>query len=203
MNLVVGITLAALISAISVQAGPGRMDTSKRAVRVSTEDKAVLPENRPIEQNEIVSEKRFGTQVNPKQEALVGERRSTVSTENSREKELFVTPDQKHYDRIDRKQSAWDGKQSRYSTGEDAYRSKVAARFQDKIGEASPFAGDMTPVVSKRTSFDRVNRFAFRRNGDQAVTAISAGSEQEPNDISASSRPGGSAGVDDAGGALR
>ncbi len=189
MRLVAGLTLAVFATVPVLDAAPGRVDASKRAPRVSTEDKAVLPENKPIEQNEIVSEKRFGTEVMPKEQAIVGERRSTVTTENAREKELFATPEQKHYDVIDRKQSPWAGKQSRFSTSEDAYRSKVATRFQDKISDAQPFNGDMKPVTTKRATFDRVNRFAFRRNGDRPVTAAPAGSEQLPADISLSSNP--------------
>lgn len=189
MRFVTGLTLAVFATVPAVYAAPGRVDANKRAIRVTTEDKAVLPENKAIEQNEVVAEKRFDTQVNPKEQAIVGERRSTVTTENSREKELFVTPEQKHYDVIDRKESPWAGKQSRYSTSEDAYRSKVATRFQDKIGDAQPFNGDMKPVTTKRTTFDRVNRFAFRRNGDRPVTATPAGSEQLPADISFSSNP--------------
>lgn len=189
MRFVAGLTLAVFATVPAVDAAPGRVDANKRSVRVSTEETAVLPENKPIEQNEVVAEKRFDTQVKPKEQAIVGERRSSVTTENSREKELFVTPEQKHYDVIDRKQSPWAGKQSRYSTSEDAYRSKVATRFQDKIGDAQPFNGDMKPVTTKRTTFDRVNRFAFRRNGDRPVTATSAGSEQLPADISFSSNP--------------
>jgi hypothetical protein len=189
MRLVVGLTLAVFVTVPALDAAPGRVDASKRAVQVSTEDQAVLPENKPIEQNEVVSEKRFRTQVKPKEQAIVGERRSSVTTENSREKERFVTPEQKHYDVIDRKDSPWAGKQSRFSTSEDAYRSKVATRFQDKIGDAQSFNGDMKPVITKRTTFDRVNRFAFRRNGDRPVTATSAGSDQMPSDISFSSNP--------------
>lgn len=190
--------LVALLSAVSLPAAPGRLDTSKRAARVSTEEKAILPgENKTPERNEVLMERRFeaGDEFK-KDSALVGERRSDIAIEENRDKKLFPTPERKEYETVERKESPWAGKQSRFSTTEDAYRSKVATRFQDKIGEASPFSGDMKPVVSKRTTFDRVNRFAFRKNGDQAVTVTTAGSEKDGRDISGSSAPspGGSGG---------
>lgn len=187
---VCALVLAALATAASLQAAPGRLDTSKRSVRVSTEEKAVLPENRPIERNEVLMDRRFEGEAFEKESAIVGERRSRIAVEESREKELFRTPERKEYDRVERKDSAWKGKQSRYSTGEDAYRSKVALRFQDKIGDAQPFNGDMKPVVSKRTTFDRINRFVFRKNGGEGVSATTAGSEQGSRDISGASSPG-------------
>ena len=199
MRFVAGLTLAVFATLTPTIAAPGRVDASKRAVGVSTEEKVVLPENKPIEENEVVSEKRFSTQVNPKEQAIVGERRSSVTTDNAREKELFATPEQKHYDVLDRKESPWAGKQSRFSTSEDAYRSKVATRFQDKITDAQPFNGDMKPVITKRTTFDRVNRFAFRRNGDSPVSATVAGSDQLPADISLSSNPAVSVKTEEAG----
>lgn len=190
MKSVVGLALAALATLVPVQAGPARLETGKRAVEVSTEEKAVLPENRPLERNEVLMDKRFSTGTYEKKDALVGERRSGIAVEESREKKLFGTPERKEYETVERKDSAWSGKRSRFSTGDDAYRSKVAVRFQDKIGEATPFVDNVKPVVSKRTTFDRVNRFAFRRNDSEGVSVTAAGSERAARDISGSSSPG-------------
>lgn len=189
MKLVVGLTLAALATLLPAHAGPGRMDVSKRDAPVSTDKKAILPETRPLERNEVLMDKKFATSTYEKQEALVGERRSSIAIEENREKKFFRTPERKEYETIERKESTLTGKQSQFSTGEDAYRSKVAVRFQDKIGDAMPFAGDVKPVVSKRTTFDRVNRFAFRRNGGDGVTVTNAGSEQAGRDIAGESAP--------------
>jgi hypothetical protein len=198
MKIAVGLTLAALATLVSVEAAPARIDAGKRATKVSTTERAILPENKPIERNEVLMDRRFQTGTYERKEALVGERRSAITVEEGREKKFFRTPERKEYDIIERKDSVLSGKESRFSTGEDGYRSKVAVRFQDKIGEAMPFAGDVRPVVSKRTTFDRVNRFAFRRNSDNGVTVTAAGSEQAPRDISNSSAPapGGSGSTD-------
>lgn len=187
MKIVVGLTLAALVTLVSAQAAPGRLDASKRASRVSTEEKAILPENKPIERNEVLMDKRVETETYEKKEALVGERRSNIAVEETREKKTYRTPERKKYDVIERKESVLTGKQSRFSTSEDAYRSKTAVRFQQKIGDAMPFNENVKPVVSKRTTFDRVNRFAFRRNNGDAVSVTKAGSGDAPRDISGSS----------------
>ena len=189
MKFAVGTTLAVLATLLPAQAAPGRLDASKRAPRFSTDEKAVLPENKPIERNEVLMDKRFDTQTVPRKEAVVGERRSTIAVEETREKELYPAPEQKKFDVIEHKESPWAGKKSRYSTSEDAYRSKVAVRFQDKIGDASPITKDVKPVVSQRTTFDKINRFVFRKNGDQAISVTKAGSGRPPGDASGTSSP--------------
>jgi len=188
IKIAVGLALAALATSSVLHAGPpGRIDAGKRATRVSTEEKAVLPENKSLERNEVLMDKRFGTETVERKDALVGERRSSITVEERREKQRFATPDQKKYEVIERKKSAWNGKTSRFSTSEDAYRSKVATRFQDKIGEASPIMSNVNPVVSQLTTFDKVNRFAFRKNSDQTVSVSTAGSERAPTDASKAS----------------
>jgi hypothetical protein len=133
------------------------------------------------------------TETVPHQEALVGERRSEIEVGETREKTRFSAPEQGKYDtkdQIERKDSPWAGKKSRYSTSEDAYRSKVATRFQDKIGDASPVSRKVTPVVEKRTTFDKINRFAFRKNADQAISVTRAGDELPAGDASGESSLG-------------
>lgn len=188
MKFAVGLTLAALATLLPAQASPGRLDTSKRA-RVSTEEKVVLPENKPIERNEVLMDKRVETETVPHKEAAVGDRRSSIAVEETRDKELYVTPDPKKYDVVERKESPWAGKKSRYSTSEDAYRSKVAIRFQDKIGDASPIGKGVKPFTSQRTTFDKINRFVFRKNSDQAVSVTTAGSGRPGGDATGASSP--------------
>jgi len=188
MKLTAGLCLALLASPLSLSAAPGRLDTSRRADRVSTEQKAILPETKALERNEVVMDKRFQTASVEKKEALVGQRQSSITVEESKPKEL-ITPDRKTYDTIERKESPWTGKESRYSTTEDTYRTRVATRFQDKIGEASPFAKEAKPAIKQRTTFDRINRFVFRKNGDQSVSVTTAGSERPAADASAQSSP--------------
>ncbi len=189
MKLTAGLLFAVLACSVSLSAAPGRLDTTRRATRVTTEQKAALPENKAIERNEVLMEKRFQTSPFEKKDALVGERKSSIAIEETRTKEL-ITPERKTYDTVERKDSPWAGKQSRYSTADDAYRTRVATRFQDKIGDASPISQEVKPAVKQRTTFDRINRFAFRKNGDQGVSVTTAGSEVPAGDASAQSSPG-------------
>jgi len=190
MKIAVGLALAALATSAPALAGPGRMDTGKRAPRVSTEERAILPENPELKRNEVLLDKRIETKILPRKDAVVGERRSALVVEESREKKQFATPERKKFDIIERRDSPWAGKVSRYSTAEDSYRSQVATRFQDKIGDASPISQEVRPVVSQRTTFDKINRFAFRKNADQAVSVTAAGSGRAPADAGGSHSPG-------------
>jgi hypothetical protein len=191
MKLALGLALAAFATLATAHAAPRNLDVSKRAPRVSTEERAVLPENRPLERNEVLMDRRVPTETIERKEALVGERRSNITLEETREKKFFSTPERREFEVIERKENRWQGRESRFSTREDAYRTQVATRFQDKIGEATPYNGRVQPVIEKRTTFDRVNRFAFRRNGDQTPGVTAAGSEQPARDISGESSPGG------------
>lgn len=192
MKLAAGLTIAVLATLVVpvAHAAPGRMDTTKRAKRVSTEQKAVLPDAKPIERNDVLMEQRYDTRTIEKKEAPVGDRRSAIDVSETREKKFFTTPERKEYDTIERKDNPWSGKKSRYSTADDAYRTQMATRFQDKISDASPVTRNVKPVLEKRTTFDRINRFVFQKNSDQAVTVTTAGSEKPAADASAASSPG-------------
>jgi hypothetical protein len=181
-----GLLLAAAfcMTAVSVYSAPGRMDPTKRA-RVSTEKKADLPDAVEIKQNEVLQDRRFSTgEVREKKDAIVGERRSAIEVEETREKKMAPTRELIEPDQIPRKESVWNGKQSKFSTGEDTYRTRVATRFQDKIGDASPFPAPARSVTDQRTTFSKVNRFAFRKNGDQAITTSTAGGETGSGNVS-------------------
>jgi len=198
MNTATGCLLAWVLCAgfgmSAALAAPRRVQVEKRADNFSTEtQKAVIPEMVPLERNEGLIDKRFETSTIERQEALLGERRSTIELKEGKEKKMFQAPENKKFETIERKESAWAGKKSRYSTSEDAYRSKVATRFQEKIGEASPFAGEVKPVVSQRTTFDRVNRFVFQRDEDETTKVTTAGGGTPPVPIPDNGTQGGGA----------
>jgi hypothetical protein len=192
MKLTVGFMLAAcaILVGSSASAAPSRMDTTKRANRVSTEQKAILPDLKSIERNEVLMDKPFATDTVTKNEAVIGDRRSAIAVTEERTKKNFVTPERKEFDLIQRKESPWSGKKSRYSTADDAYRTQTATRFQDKISDASPVTRNVQPAIDKRTTFDRINRFAFMKNSDQQVSVTTAGSEKPASDASRVSSPG-------------
>ncbi len=160
------------------------MDTSKRA-RVSTEQKVELPDAVEIKQNEVLQDRRFSEgELREKEKAFVGERRSAIDAGETEEKKLAPTKELIAPDQIPRKESPWNRKQSKFSTGEDSFRTGVASRFQDKIGDASPFPAPARTAMDQRTTFSKVNRFAFRKNGDQAITTTRAGGGAEEGNVS-------------------
>lgn len=168
--------LATVLASGPLIGAPNRADVSERS-SVTTEEKAVLPENKPLERNEVLMDQKVDKKLYERKGALVGERRSSIEMKESKDKQMFVAPENKHYEKVERKESVWQGKTaSRFATGDNGYRSKSAIRFQDKIADASPVVDNVKPVVSQRTTFDKVNRFAFRRNADPVgVTAAGSG----------------------------
>jgi hypothetical protein len=192
MKFAAGLSLAAcaVLVAPVASGAPGRLNAAKRATQVSTDQKAVLPDAKPIERNEVLMDKRVSTDTVAKKEALVGERRSTLAVTETRDKKIYSTPQRKEFDLIERQESPWAGKKSRFSTSDDAYRTEMATRFQDKISDASPVTRNVQPVVNKRTTFDRINRFTFQKNSDQTVSVTAAGSEKPAADASSVSSPG-------------
>jgi hypothetical protein len=190
MKPAVGLTLAALALLAPAMAAPGgELDVGQRAEDVSTEEKALLPEKKIPERNEIVQDRRFDAEEVPKETAPLAERRAPFDVREAKEKKLFITPDRPAFEVIPREEHRWADKKAPFSTADDAYRSRVAIRFQDKIGEASPIVSK--PLVSKRTSFDKINRFVFRKNADQRVIATPAGDGGQTLDISTSSSAAG------------
>ncbi|MFH1500278.1 MAG: hypothetical protein ABII82_20930, partial [Verrucomicrobiota bacterium] len=152
-----------------------RIDASKRS-RVSTEEQALDPEVRPMERADGVQDRRFDRgELLDQPDAPVGDRRADIDLQESREKTL-IEPELKTYERLDYDPSRYDGQRSdRFRTGDDIYRTSMAQRYQNSLGEAQDAAPKT--VVKKRTTFDSVNRFIFRRNrpeGDELFGSAGA-----------------------------
>jgi hypothetical protein len=171
----------------AAEAAPRRIDTGKRAAQFTprAEENTVTPEVQPTQRAEVVQEKRFDAgELRPRQEALIGERRAPIEVSERREKETFIAPAPPDYER--RPQSAdnpWSRQNALISTADGYARTRTAERFQAKIDEARPVVKESRATISKPTTFDRINRFVFRKNSDQRPTVQRAGGEQAPIDI--------------------
>ncbi len=177
------VILVASLSVSQLMAAPGKLDTGRRAQRLSTTEEAVLPGVMPVERQTVLQEQReeqLSSRRFEGKEAIVGERRSSIDVTETREKRWFRTPEKKTYETVTRKDATISTKETRFSTREDVYRTRTAERFQEKIAAAQPAFKDSKPVVSKRTSWNSINRFAFRKNSDQTITVTKAGSEAAP-----------------------
>lgn len=177
------IVMASLTGVAEVAGAPGKLDTGRKVQRFSTEEEAVSPDLLPLDRQQVVQDKReesLSTRRFTGREAPVGDRRSRIDVVETREKEQYRAPEKKTFDTITRKDAAISTKDTRFSTREDVYRSRTAERFQEKISAAQPAFKDSKPVVTKRTSWNSVNRFAFRKNSDQEIMVTKAGSEAAP-----------------------
>jgi hypothetical protein len=171
-----------LLSALEGQAAPRRVDPSRRAEAVdpaSADTRAVLPGPIAPERAAAVQESRFPTAPSRWQgrTAPANGRRAAVTLEETREKTL-IDSERIETTQRERETNRWSGQRARVSTQDDTFRTPATNRFQEKIGEAQAYPNAaITPAIQKRTSFDRVNRFVFRKNRDAAVTVTPAGQD--------------------------
>jgi hypothetical protein len=168
-------------------AAPRRIDHGKRSAAFSpkAEDNQIKPDTVPTERADVLQDKRFNSgDTLPRETALVGERRAPIELKESRDKEIFVTPDAPTYDRRPtEKNERLNGKMATISTTDTYERSRTAERFQEKIDAARPVVKESRASIAKQTTFDRVNRFVFRKNADQRPTVQRAGDEAAPRDL--------------------
>ncbi len=160
--LAVAILLLGCVAPALARDPAGRIDATKRSA-ITTDDKALDAEVKPMERADGLQDRRFDRgELRDRPEAPEGERRANIDLKES-DKKTLITPDKKTYDTVEYDTSRYDGQRSdRFRTGDDTYRTSMAQRYQDSLGEAQD-AGPKT-VVKKRTTFDSVNRFLFRRN---------------------------------------
>lgn len=161
-----------VVSSVIARDPAGRIDAAKRN---PTTDKGatVTPPVKSFDQVDGVQNKRFDRgDLREQRKASVGAKRANIDLQETREKNM-ISPELKSYDTIKYDQSAYDGQRaSRYKTSEQTYRTALSARYQDSLSNAQDAAPKT--VIKKRTNFDSVNRFIFRRNrpeGDDLITA--------------------------------
>lgn len=176
-----------------VEAAPRRLDMGKRATSFTpSPENAVSTEMRPLEHAEVLQDKRaLSGELLPRQDAIIGERRSPISVSETRPKQDYVLPENPEFPRKDLVRNDWGERRARISTSDSYARSRTAERFQSKINEAAPVAREIRATIAKETTFDRINRFVFRKNASSGPTVQRAGSGQAAVEIGGSSSPGG------------
>lgn len=153
-----------------------RINPAKRN-DVYTSDQQVKPDVKPPQLDDSLQQKRFDTgQVKEQPRAPEADRRAPFDLKESKDKNL-VTPERKTYDKIEYDRNAMSEQRAdRFKTGEQTYRTSLSDRYQSSLHDAEDAAPKTT--VKKRTTFESLNRFVFRRNGDAAdATPVAAGSE--------------------------
>lgn len=122
---------------------------------------------RPFFKNEIVQEQRFrAPEVIERKDAIVGERRAPIDMSETREKEII---DRKTYPKPevrDHQVNRHDGEKSRIQPrGDMVKKYDTVTKYQDRMADAKTATALREPKFEKRTSFDKLNRFIFKRNG--------------------------------------
>lgn len=172
--------LMLVVAAVALPAGlvgkdPANFDASARnrdlAPTPANADTPLSPgreaNQRPFFRNEVLQEQRFRT---PDQwqgkEAIVGERRAPIDMTETRDK---VMVDRKEYPKPevkDRKTNRHDGKKARIQPRGDMLKKyDNVAKYQERMSDAKSATALREPKLEKRTSFEKLNRFIFKRNG--------------------------------------
>lgn len=154
---------------------PSQVDPSKQnttfAPTPENADTPVSPtresNQRPFVRNEQVQDERFRVPEKiDRKEAPVAERRSPIEVTETREKTVidrkdFTTPDLKNYDK-----SRHDGERYRHqASGDDVKTYDKVGKYQDRMASATEAAAHDKPIFEKKSSFEKINKFLFKRNG--------------------------------------
>lgn len=143
---------------------------------------------RPYFRNEIVQEQRFrAPEIIERKDAIVGERRAPIDVTETRKKEIVERKNYPKPELRDHKVNRHDGEQSRIQPrGDMVKKYDTVTKYQDRMADAKTATTLREPKLEKRTSFEKLNRFIFKRNapgaanGKPMVTPAGGGSTPPP-----------------------
>jgi hypothetical protein len=172
LPLIVG--LAGVLSSAVHAKDPSQVDPSKQ-----NEAFAPVPENadtpvsptresnqRTFIRNDQVQDQRFRVpdQVERKTAPVAG-KEAAIDVKETREKTIidrkdFSTPDLKKYDKY-----RHDGERYRYQPeGDDVKTYDKVDKYQSRMASATEAASTTKPLFEKKSSFEKINKFLFKRN---------------------------------------
>ena len=147
----------------------------------------------PFTRNDRVQDNRFSTP-EPREKTLapVNDRRAPFEMTETREKTVIDRKNFPKPDVRDRKINQDNNVMfSSQPKGDMVKQYDKVAKYQDRLTDAETAAGQRQPKLEKRTTFDKVNRFIFHRNGPGendnplstkagggTTTAVSGGSQK-------------------------
>lgn len=137
--------------------------------------------------NDHVQEQRFSVpdQIERK-DAAVGDRRAPIDMKEKREKTIIDRKDYPKPEVREHQQYARDGEKARIQpSGDQVKEYDKVTKFQGRMTDASAASTQREVKLEKRTTFDKLNRFIFRRNGpgsDSGKPVVTtAGGERPPS----------------------
>jgi hypothetical protein len=169
------IALSALLP-FGVQAkDPAAIDASKQNAQLApTPESADTPlsparetNQRTFFRNEHVQDQRFHTpEVIDRKNAPVGDRRAPIDVTETREKTII---DRKAFPKPEvreREINRHNGERARIQPEGDMLKKyDMVTKYQGRMKDADEAAARRAPKFEKRTTFEKLNRFAFKRNG--------------------------------------
>lgn len=128
------------------------------------------PEKKTPEANPTVQEKRVDKTVVDKKPAIAGERRAPIDMKETREKNVREK-DSHTPEKVEQPASPYNQREAPISTGANATRLPMAAKYQDSLTASN------TTTTTRTTAADRalagkVNRFVFRKNAPDPAVAL-------------------------------
>jgi len=154
---------------------PSRIDATKQNTQLApSPDNADMPlspsresNQRPFLRNDNVQDQRFrAPEMIDRKESTVGERRAPIDMKEKREKTII---DRKEYPKPKvrtREMNRHDGEKSDIQPKGDQVKTyDKVSKFQSRMTDASAASAQRQPTFEKRTTFEKLNRFIFKRNG--------------------------------------
>jgi hypothetical protein len=191
--------LAAALGALGVvgvhAADPSQFDPSKKndqlAPTPERTDTRLAPNQetnqRPIERNDRLQDQRFtGPDKIERKDAPAGEKRAPIDLKETRAKALIERKDAPKPELKTWDKNRHNGEKfNRQPTGDDVKKYEMADKYQGRMTDAKTAAAQRQPKLEKRTTFESINRFLFKRNGPgtpdgQAMVTPAAGGPNPP-----------------------
>ncbi len=142
---------------------------------------------RPIERNDRLQEQRFnGPEKIERKDASVGEKRAPIEMKETRDKNKIERKDAPKPELKTWDKNRHDGEKSDYQPkGDQVKKYEMADKFQGRMTDAKTAAAQRQPKLEKKTSFEKINRFLFKRNGPgseegQAMVTTAGGGPNPP-----------------------
>jgi hypothetical protein len=179
---------------------PSQVDPSKQSTTFAptpeNADTAVSPtresNQRTFQRNDQLEDQRFRVpeQIDRKDAAVAG-KESAIDVKEAREKSIidrkdFSTPELNEYDK-----NRHDGERYRYQPeGDDVKTYDKVGKYQDRMTSATEAASTTKPIFEKKSSFEKINKFLFKRNNPgtedgKPLVSTAGGPAPTPQDTTA------------------
>jgi hypothetical protein len=121
---------------------------------------------RPFLRNDRLQDQRFNAPENiGRKDAAVGDKRAAIDITETRDKTIIERKDFAKPEVRERELNRHDGEKSRIQPkGDQVKKYDTVSKYQDGMAAAKESAFQRKPSLEKRTTFEKLNRFIFKRN---------------------------------------